>query len=359
MAANEIADILLNHIRKYPSMELTDALKLIHQNVFGGGHLVTDEIYSLKTIEDETAGLPDVDANDDIFTYIGNKLYRLDLRALRTGALSPETLNKMFMFTSGRTGSMEDFEHKAAVLVAMCEDGRLPFPAAETRLKITESRAAGHPAKSHSLRYKAAYAPAYRMADKMFYEYYPLFCKIDELTRIKQTVNIAIDGNSASGKTTLAALLKRVYTCNVFTMDDFFLQQHQRTPERLDEPGGNIDYERFADEVAAPLKNGGRVAYRAYDCGTMRLSEVIKTDPAPVNIVEGVYSLHPRYARIYDIKVFISLEESEQRRRLKKRDAFLYERFLNEWIPMERKYFEHFNIAGQCGFNFPSTNSGY
>lgn len=32
-------------------------------------------------------------------------------------------------------------------------------------------------------------------------------------------------------------------------MDDFYLQGRQRTYERLNEVGGNVDYERFAKEV--------------------------------------------------------------------------------------------------------------
>ena len=32
-------------------------------------------------------------------------------------------------------------------------------------------------------------------------------------------------------------------------MDDYFLQPYQRTEERLAEPGGNVDYERFKEEI--------------------------------------------------------------------------------------------------------------
>ena len=45
----------------------------------------------------------------------------------------------------------------------------------------------------------------------------------------KRTV-LAIDGPCGSGKTTLAALLARLYDCPVFHADDFFLRPEQRTP---------------------------------------------------------------------------------------------------------------------------------
>lgn len=36
-------------------------------------------------------------------------------------------------------------------------------------------------------------------------------------------------------------------------MDDFFLRIEQRTPERMTEVGGNVDYERFLETVLFPV----------------------------------------------------------------------------------------------------------
>ena len=79
--------------------------------------------------------------------------------------------------------------------------------------------------------------------------------KIDELLTQKDMVVVAIDGKCTSGKTTLASKLVQIYDCNVFHMDDFFLRPEQRTPERFAEVGGNVDYERFQEEVLLPLKS--------------------------------------------------------------------------------------------------------
>ena len=73
--------------------------------------------------------------------------------------------------------------------------------------------------------------------------------RIDELLAKKNMVIVAIDGKCTSGKTTLASKLAEIYDCNVFHMDDFFLRPEQRIPERLAEVGGNVDYERFQEEV--------------------------------------------------------------------------------------------------------------
>jgi len=180
----------------------------------------------------------------------------------------------------------------------------------------------------------------------------PLYRRIDELARKKERVIVAIDGNSAAGKSYLATAIKAARSCNVFTMDDFFLRPSQRTPDRLDEPGGNIDYERFEEELIEPLRSGKQFSYRPYNCRTGNFSAPVLVDPSPLNVIEGVYSLHPRYEDVYDIKVFMHLDETEQRHRLMERNAKLYERFIQEWIPMENKYFEHFKISEKCDYVF-------
>ena len=179
-----------------------------------------------------------------------------------------------------------------------------------------------------------------------------LLSRIDELTEKKKFVIIAIDGHCAAGKSTLAAMLKSVYSCNVFSTDDFFLQPFQRTAERLAEPGGNFDRERFLDEVIQPLQTGNAFSYRAYNCQTQELTGAITVTPNALNIVEGVYSLHPQFTDAYDIKVFLRIGPDEQSRRLLDRNPKMYDKFINEWIPMENIYFNVFHISEECDFVF-------
>ena len=58
---------------------------------------------------------------------------------------------------------------------------------------------------------------------------------------------LAIDGMSASGKSTLAQEVADKYGGSVVHMDDFFLPAELRTNKRLETPGGNIHYERFKE----------------------------------------------------------------------------------------------------------------
>jgi uridine kinase len=176
----------------------------------------------------------------------------------------------------------------------------------------------------------------------------PLLRQIDLLMKKKGHVIVAIDGCSGAGKSSLAEALISIYDCNVIHMDDFFLRPGQRNAERLAEPGGNIDYERFCEEVIKPLRSGEPFTYRPYNCQTGEMTELKIAAVKPLTVVEGVYSLHPKFADAYDITVFLSIGADEQRRRLQERSPRLLDRFINEWIPMENRYFQEFLIAEKC-----------
>ena len=163
--------------------------------------------------------------------------------------------------------------------------------------------------------------------------------KIDELVTQKDMVIVAIDGKCTSIKTTLASKLAQIYDCNLFHMDDFFLRPEQRTPERFTEVGGNVDYERFQEEVLLPLKSGKAFSYRPFDCSTFTLAAPVTVTPKKLNIIEGTYSHHPYFGNPYDLKILLTVDEETQRRRILERPAFLHKRFFEEWIPMENRYF--------------------
>ena len=175
---------------------------------------------------------------------------------------------------------------------------------------------------------------------------------IDCLLKDGRHIVIAIDGNCTAGKTTLTAALEKKYDCNVFHMDDFFLRPEQRTAERYAETGGNVDYERFREEVVIPLKEGKPFAYRPFSCTTFSLCDAVEVTPKTLNIVEGTYSQHPYFGDIYDLKIFLSVSPELQRVRILQRPQFLHNRFFQEWIPMEKAYFERFQIPEQSDLCF-------
>ena len=76
------------------------------------------------------------------------------------------------------------------------------------------------------------------------------------LPRLDGMKVIVIEGRSGSGKTTLSSMLAKELNASVVHMDDFFLPLSLRSEERLSEPGGNVHYERFMEEVLPFIRSG-------------------------------------------------------------------------------------------------------
>lgn len=180
-------------------------------------------------------------------------------------------------------------------------------------------------------------------------DYARLTAEIRRLLAEKSRVIVAIDGRCGSGKTTLAARLQQELAAAVFHMDDFFLQPHQRTEERLHEAGGNADYERFLAEVLAPLTAGKTVTYRPFSCAKQALEPAVTAESRPLTVVEGSYACHPTLWQHYDLRLFLTAAPEEQLRRIRSRSGEEKARvFAQKWIPLEERYFAAFDIEQRC-----------
>ncbi len=333
-------------------MQLTDMVKLIYQNEFAGGHLIADKKQSLGRLKDERAGLKEghfADSSSNTFAYIGNGLCRLNLAGAFSRGMDVVTVNNFFVNTaSSIDGNIESLEAKLALLRQCCIEKSLPYSLEDIDAYLDKYRSRGYPPVSHSPIYNNAYWPSYRIVGAEYCHYLAIFSQIDALGKIRDTVNVAIDGHAAAGKTTLASLLADIYDCNVFPMDHFFLRPELKTRERLKEVGGNVDYIRFKREVIDRLQRGGEFKYRPYDCKKMTLDKYIEVQPKPINIIEGVYSMHPTLIEGYDLKIFLHIAGEEQGRRILKRNGpAMQRRFLKEWIPLENEYFLKLKIKEQ------------
>lgn len=343
-------EFLLAQCRRYPALRLQDLLKALHQSVFGCGHFVTDEASGLRLLEEELASLP-AGGDGPGLEMLDGPFCRLHLRSLRESGLAPRTLYRLFALSAGApAGNAAALEEKLRCLLDLARRGRLPFPYEETVRAVEAWRQAGFPARHHSEPFRAAYAPAYRVIRREYVRLLPLLSGLDRKLAEKERITAALEGGSAAGKTTLAALLARIYPdCRVFHMDDFFLRPEQRTAERLAEPGGNVDRERFLTEVLLPLTRGEPVRYQPYDCRTRTLGGPTEILPGPLNIVEGAYSMHPALSGFYDLSVFLRVSPETQRARIEKRnDPETRARFFGVWIPLERRYFDATDPAGRC-----------
>ncbi len=170
---------------------------------------------------------------------------------------------------------------------------------------------------------------------------------VDEILALinPDTRIIAIDGRSASGKTTFASRLAAETGGTVIHMDDFFLPPEMRTAERLAEEGGNVHYERFMEDVLPFIRGTMPFSYRRFDCSVMDYDGSVTVDPSSLVIVEGAYSLSPRFGKYYDLSLFMTVDEGLQIERIIKRNGYDKAHvFKTKWIPLEESYFSAFSI---------------
>ena len=357
-------ELLLSHFRTYPQMTPADLLKFLHQSAFGCEHLLAHPSAAVDYIRKEAQTC--VPCSGKLIEELDGQHCRVHLDILREG-LSAETFGKLFFLSAAPVpDGRERLEEKLAVLEELLAEGKLPFSSTEVTELIDQWRSQGFPARHHSEEFRNAYHPAYRVIRKDLVLFLPLFIRIDRMLAEKSAsaqavafplVTLAIEGGSASGKSTLGSVLEQVYDCTLLHMDDFFLQPHQRTPERFAQPGGNVDRERFLEEVLLPLSRKETIQYRPFDCGSFTIQPPAAITPGQLVVIEGAYSMHPELAGFYDLSAFLDIDPNLQKDRINKRNSPAFaQRFFNEWIPMEHRYFEVMQVKERCDLVIPVKN---
>ena len=342
-----------NLAKKYPLAAPQDAVKLAYQSVYGGGHLITDRARALAYLQKENEAFA---AREWSVEEIGGGHARLYL-----GDAPVDAVFDLFTCSAARDAREsyadiereERFREQLALLTRLAGNGYFRFAAEELAAYIQTYLAEGIHAVHHSDAYREAYTPAYRIIRQEYVPYLPAIFQMYRTVAKKERVLVAIDGMAGSGKSRLADLLAELVGADVIHMDDFFLPTDKRTMERLTEVGGNVDYERFAEEVLPALtkEEWTPFAYRIYDCGVKALHGERMIGMSEVRIVEGSYALHPTFGKYYDFAIFLHITPEEQMRRILERNGnVLGERFRNVWIPRENVYFREKRIAERCRY---------
>jgi len=185
---------------------------------------------------------------------------------------------------------------------------------------------------------------------KEFLNYLGLFKLIEQPLEFNRRAILAIDGRCGSGKTTLAKIIAGVYGGDFISTDDFYLPFEFRTPERMQIPGGHINYERFIRQVIEPIKAGAtKLKYENFNCFTNTATPLIKDLSAGVVVIEGSYSLHPWIRELYNLSAFLDIPAALQQERILKRNgAEKLAMFNKMWIPFEDNYRQAYGIDEYC-----------
>jgi hypothetical protein len=157
--------VLRGHIARYPSMQIQDVYKLIHQAVMGSEHAISSVEGARQWMERELAEMgtgPDEPVVDPISA--DDQIIRVHLRPYVAQGGTPETLLDAFLRTAneyrGDIGVLKDY-WKTAI-------GTQHFPSAEMDEFIESMQAQNYPAVHHSPEYERFYRPAYRVIWQKF-----------------------------------------------------------------------------------------------------------------------------------------------------------------------------------------------
>ena len=316
--------------QRYPNQKLQDLIKLNYQAILGSGHLISNIQDNYQYLLKEYKSIQ-FDKNHILYEEISDELVRVHLEAIE------EKYLKLYHFLFMKSVSIK---HELNQLLDVLNKIRND----DNSNEIDEYIKNGCPMVSHTDSFREEYHPHYRLMNKDYIQYIDVLKKIED----EQIKLIRIDGMAGSGKSTLANLISEYFDYQIIHIDDFFLQKHQRTQERLNEIGGNLDYERFIEEVIVPINNHQDFIYQVFDCSCMELNDKKSIFIDKGMIIEGSYSLHPKF-NLDSFNIFLEIKEELQRKRIYKRNGeFLYHKFIHEWIPKEKIYFKTFNIKDKA-----------
>lgn len=347
----------LDHMESHPEATVQDKIKFLYQQEMGNGHAMGSEedvLHALMEEKDHTfsKGPADFEIGKNsiqslpLFEDLGNGRIRVNLQPLWAGDFSMNTMAKIVKWSSTRgVGDLNRLTDRLKDWVKVRDTESSLYLNDEDCRKVETYLQAGCPIPSHSHKYRQVYQPHYRVIRKEFAHYFSVIQRIENHMRTSDSLVVAIDGPCGSGKSTLGRLLLQIYDANLFHMDDYYLTPQQQTPERYRQPGGNVDHERFQQQVLENISLGKNAWVQRYDCQKGVLEEGISVPYKPINIIEGSYSLRPNLHPYYHIKVFLTMDSVEQERRIRMRNGEEgWRQFQTKWIPLEKDYFQQLNV---------------
>jgi hypothetical protein len=160
-----VGQLLSHHLKRYPSMQLDDIYKLLHQAALGSGHAVQDEQVARRRLSEESRALgagPDEPVADVISP--DGRLARIHLRGYLDAGHDLEALADAFIQTArSYRGSPEKLSKFCGCLGDLASTGAIPFAHAQVTGYFENIERVGYPVVRHSQAYHEAYRPAYRV----------------------------------------------------------------------------------------------------------------------------------------------------------------------------------------------------
>jgi uridine kinase len=145
---------------------------------------------------------------------------------------------------------------------------------------------------------------------------------------------VGLDGRSGSGKSTLAATVALAVGGAAINVDDFStgeLESDARPIEAIFEDA--VDWQRLRKDALVPLLAGETASWHPFDFASRAGldSRLNSCSPAPVIILDGLYSTRPELADLLSIRILVEAPENLRARRLTAREGA---DFMQVWQPV-------------------------
>lgn len=316
------------HLNKYHLMNNNDIIKLIYQETLGPNHIISSYDSALNYINNE---LSEKHHYNNLYEYIGPNYVRMDI-------------HKYYQYF----GNLNTFCDLFIKSIEVNNDVSLLKNSLKEILPNDVLDKYNYLPISHSDTYRNTYLPHYRLIKSSLLTLEHRIIQISNfLDNLPSKTIVSLEGRCASGKSTVSNKISDNYT--IIPIDDFFLPMSLKTKERLNQIGGNINYElvkKTLEKLKISLNKNDKVfKYKAFDCSKQEYydKEIMLKDKI---ILEGVYSSSPYFRELIDKIIYLYVDKKTQLERINNR--FLKEKFINEWIPLEEKYFEYIKIEEIC-----------
>ncbi len=172
--------------------------------------------------------------------------------------------------------------------------------------------------------------------------------EISRLLKRKNPVLVALDGRSGTGTSTLAQAIASRVEGQIVVSDDFYCGGNDDAWSGLsarEKVEKVIDWQRMRIQVLEPLLAKKPASWHPLDFQpgigwTGWKEETVTLKPAPVILLDGVYSARPELADLVDLAVLVEADDEARRQRLVMREGQDFmQRWHSLWDAAEEYYF--------------------
>lgn len=174
-AAQDVERFVRWHVDTYPQSRLLDIYKSCFQDYMGAEHMLGDTASVKAYLDYELAQIDTADTTLWLYEPCGieGNYVRVNLMAVKAGLLAEDVLLDAFIRTANgaKRPAVEVWRERWGEIVAVIDAMSLNLPYyIEDKQSIDELLAKGKYAISHSLEYREAYRPHYRIVERAIFE---------------------------------------------------------------------------------------------------------------------------------------------------------------------------------------------